>query len=350
MSFLLTKPSLTSLLFTALAFNAVAGDTVSPVVDISPYIVNGSDANASDYPSFVSLFYDAIEYNNLYSTSPYCGGTLLNEQYVLTAAHCIYNNDDAQLLTMVVPGLQNESDYLSAQKQRVVEIYHPSNYDNRISQLLANDIAILKLESAISVGTAIVQPLTQSYRSTQSVFTTVGHGDTRSYYDAYDRLQKVNLTWVDNATCAGAFSDGSQLTDKQVCFTGDYSAVTDLLAGTCQGDSGGPIYWDNNGVQTQVGITSFGPVPCGDTNRDVTAVFTEIADYSDWITRVLNGQETPNYTSTDSARKAYLIGQGYTINAASSGSSSSGGSGGGALSWTGLMLLFVFGWQRRGRR
>ncbi|MGF1777782.1 S1 family peptidase [Vibrio nomapromontoriensis] len=327
-----------------LTLNVLADEPIKPALDISPYIVNGTDANVSDYPSFVSLFYDSIEYNYLYSAAPYCGGTLLNDQYVITAAHCVYGSVETQLFTMVVPGLQYESSYLNVEKRRVVEIYHPSDYNDSISQLLPNDIAILKLESAVSTGTAIVQPNDESYRSEGNVFTAVGHGNTSSHIDTTERLQKVNLNWVDNDVCAGSFDDGSYLKNFHLCFTGDYSAASDLLAGTCQGDSGGPIYWDNNGTQTQVGITSFGPVPCGDKTRDITAVFTELADYSDWITRVLNGQVSPTYVSTDAERRAYLIGQGFDIRPSNGASSS--GSGGGSMSLLLLTMLALLGWNR----
>ncbi|MBY6196244.1 S1 family peptidase [Vibrio hangzhouensis] len=341
-----------------LAFNSLAEQAESQALDISPYIVNGSRAETSDYPSFVSLFLDAEEYGLNYMSTPYCGGTLLSDEYVLTAAHCIYGSDDAQLLTMVAPNLQYESDYPNAEKQRVVAIYHPSDYSDDIYRLVPNDIAILQLANPLSIGSPIQMPTDESYRSADSTFTAVGHGNTEYGYDAFDVLQKVNLTWVDNLVCAGDFTDGYYLTDKQICFTGDYSEATELLAGTCQGDSGGPIYWDNNGNQVQVGITSFGPVPCGDKERAVTSVFTEIADYSDWIQRVLNGQEDPTYISTDELRKNYLKSLGYRIeeedtdepktdNGQPDGSDS--GSGGGSLHWGLLILLGGLAWKRRWR-
>ncbi|MFC5079494.1 Trypsin-like protease precursor [Vibrio thalassae] len=340
--------------YTVLASTALSLSIISSVhaqTDAKPYIVNGSAANVADYPSFVSLYLDAQEYGVGYSTSPYCGGTLLNSQFVLTTAHCVYGDRQSQLLTMAAPNLQYESDYRYSEKRRVVEIYHPMGYIDDIDKLIPNDIAILKLDSPLGTGIAINRPNNESYRNVGAVFTAVGHGNTKYGYDAFDILQKVNLTYVDNAVCAGAFSDGSYLTQKQICFTGDYSNVTDLLAGTCQGDSGGPIYWDNNGLQVQIGVTSFGPLPCGDKQRAVTSVFTEIADYSDWINRVLNGQETPNYVSDDQARRNYLIRQGYTIspsgNNGSSGGSSSDSGGGGALHFALTALLIGLGRIRR---
>ncbi|MDK9759704.1 trypsin-like serine protease, partial [Vibrio sp. D173a] len=135
---------------------AVCADTTTPTTEsdanlessaeITHYIVNGSNASVSDFPSIASLFIDSLEYDNFYTTNPNCGATILDQYHVLTAAHCIYGNETAQLFTTVVPQLENVNDYPfgNIQRYRVTEIYYRNDYDNRLSQLLANDVAILK--------------------------------------------------------------------------------------------------------------------------------------------------------------------------------------------------------------
>ncbi len=54
-------------------------------VEISPYIVNGTNANVANYPSFASLAIYISPYQ--YSSGTYCGATVLNSRYILTAAH-----------------------------------------------------------------------------------------------------------------------------------------------------------------------------------------------------------------------------------------------------------------------
>ncbi|PTP77111.1 S1 family peptidase [Vibrio splendidus] len=308
---------------------------------VTPYIVNGSNASVIEFPSMASLFIDRIDYDGVYSTGPYCGATILDPTHILTAAHCIYGNEEGQLFTTVVPQLEDTSQFPNniVQKARVSEVFYPDNYSNSLNDLLRNDVAILKLESALnvdSINDVVKRPSNDDYRFGINDFVAVGHGDTRSGFDGTTLLQKADLNYVDNATCTSAFTDGSALTDNQICFNGDYSAFTGLFNGTCQGDSGGPVYWKDGSIYRQVGITSFGPETCGGSSR-VTSVFTEIYDYRDWITDVTNGvinsSETVQISATDAKRTAYVNAR------TSTGSGSSGGSV--SFGLLGMLMLFA---------
>ncbi|PMG47308.1 serine protease [Vibrio lentus] len=295
----------------------------APDVGVTPYIVNGSNASVTEFPSMASLFIDRIDYDGVYSTGPYCGATILNPTHILTAAHCIYGNEEGQLFTTVVPQIEDTSQFPNGniQKARVSEVYYRSDYSNALSDLLRNDVAILKLESALnidSINDVVKRPSSDGYRSSSEAFTAVGHGDTRTGFDGTTLLQKANLNFVDNATCKTVFAAGNELTENQICFVGDV-ATSGLYGGTCQGDSGGPVYWKDGSVYRQVGITSFGPETCGGSSR-VTSVFTEIYDYEAWIDSVIAGTETAQFVSTDAKRTAYVNAR------TSSGSGSSGGS------------------------
>ena len=318
---------------------------LTPDAGVTPYIVNGSNASVSDFPSMASLFIDRIDYDGVYSTGAYCGATILDPTHILTAAHCIYGNEEGQLFTTVVPQLEDTSEFPNGniQKSRVVEVYYRSDYSDNLSDLLRNDVAVLKLESALnidSVNDVVKRPSDNSYRIGVNDFVAVGHGDTRSGFDATTILQRAPLNYVDNTTCASAFSDGSALTDNQICFRGDYSVFTGLYGGTCQGDSGGPVYWLDGADYRQVGITSFGPETCGGSST-VTSVFTEIYDYKDWIDSVVAGNETPKFVSTDAKRTAY-------INARTPSNS---GSSGGSVSFGLLgMLMLIAGVRKAAKR
>ena len=307
---------------------------------VTPYIVNGSDASVTEFPSMASLFIDRIDYDGVYSTGPYCGATILNPTHILTAAPCICGNEVGQLFTTVVPQLEDTSQFPNGniQKARVSEVYYRSDYSNTLSDLLRNDVAILKLESAVnidSINDIVKRPSSDGYRRFSEVFTAVGHGDTRTGFDGTTLLQKASLNYVDNATCKTVFAAGDELTENQICFVGGVEAFG-LYGGTCQGDSGGPVYWKDGSIYRQVGITSFGPETCGGNSR-VTSVFTEIYDYEAWIDSVIAGTETAKFVSTDAKRTAY-------VNARTSPGS---GSNGGSVSFGLLSMLMLFAGLRK---
>ncbi|TKE94263.1 trypsin-like serine protease [Vibrio kanaloae] len=336
---------LAPLIYTSSVMATENTDESTPDVGVTPYIVNGSDATVAEFPSMASLFIDRIDYDGVYSTGPYCGATILDPTHILTAAHCIYGNEEGQLFTVVVPQIEDTSQFPNGntQKARVSEIYYPSGYSDSSIDLWPNDIAILKLESALnvdSINDVVKRPSNESYRVASSAFTAVGHGNTSTKIDDTTLLQKVALTYVDNTICKDAFKNTAQpnppLTGKQICFTGDFSVLTRLYGSTCQGDSGGPVYWKDGADYRQVGITSFGPDTCGGS-ATVTSVFTEILDYEAWIDSVIAGNETAKFVSTDAKRTAY-------VNARTS--SGSGGSGG-SLSFGLLGALMLLGGVRR---
>ncbi|MFA0086555.1 trypsin-like serine protease [Vibrio sp. 10N.261.51.F12] len=334
-----TRPDHFLLLLASLLFGSMP--VYSSDIDIAPAIVNGENANAADYPSFVGLYIDSSEYDGRYSGGAYCGGTLLDTEHVLTAAHCIEGDLAAGLFTTVLTMLDNENDFRNADKRRVVEVYiHPS-FSNNITALLPNDVAVLKLETSTSSGDAATLASSESYRVTSETFTAVGHGNIRSNVEGTAILQRANLVYVSNAVCRANFRNGGNLTDKQVCFSGALSSSTGLKAGTCQGDSGGPIYWDNNGTQTQVGITSFGPATCGDASSAVTAAYTEVSDYRAWIKSVQDGLESPRYQSDDQARRDYIAQNGRVVY--TGGTFASGGDSGGGGFLGSIWLIILIG-------
>ncbi|WP_019281003.1 trypsin-like serine protease [Vibrio anguillarum] len=314
-------------LFSSLAF---FGNVFA--VDAQPYIVNGTDASVTEFPSIASLFFDQIAYNGSYGKGSYCGASLLNNQYVLTAAHCVYGNSANQLFTSVVPKLQIETNFPFniLEKARVAEIYYPSTYNNTT---LLDDIAILKLETPLTMVSSadyLTRPTANSdstYRSSSETFIAVGHGNTASNVDTKTYLQKTNLTYVANVYC-----NYTSTTDTNLCMEGAIGS-TGLQNATCQGDSGGPLFWHIGGNYIQVGITSFGPnTKCGDPLVTAPSVFTEILDYSTWIESVLLGSEPPKFVATEAKRQAYL-----------NPPSDSGGS----FGWWSLLLMFIRFIRRR---
>ncbi len=190
-----------------------------------------------------------------------CGGTLIDRDSVLTAAHCVFRELPSPLRVTVGRTVLNSD---QGQKRAVSHIFIHPNYKPRT---LAYDAAVLELGSPVS-GIAPIKLATsrQNHLETPGrVVTAAGWGNTNKQSpdghepDFYaNRMREVNVPIVSDARA-------ERIYDAR--FGPSYVSSIHVAAGetgkdTCQGDSGGPLFDRVSGRYTQIGITSWG-VGCG---------------------------------------------------------------------------------------
>jgi secreted trypsin-like serine protease len=264
-------------------------------IEITPYIVNGTPISVSNYQYMARLLYESN--NSLYAL---CGASLINNRYVLTAAHCVDESAYKDDLYIGIDG-DRDQDFVLSPRYPVKYIYYPDNYDGIVANGLHHDVAVLELEYDIpSIGSEhyVDRAYTAdvvAYRQAAESFTVIGYGNTASGVNANDWLQQTSVSYVTQAVCQ---TQWSSVTSSQICTNGVVNGGSGLKNASCQGDSGGPLLWydPNSTLTKQIGIVSYGPVTCGDPGTITQAVFTEVADYNGWIQRVLNGNETPKFS------------------------------------------------------
>ncbi|WP_413284758.1 S1 family peptidase [Vibrio sp. MA40-2] len=327
--------------------------------NVSSLIYNGettSTGSNGEWPSIATLYYDAVDYSGIYSL--YCGASIVDSQHVLTAAHCLYDgegnlNEDYLIYTSVVPQMEDESEFLDGTVDviRASEFYVHSGYVDSSSDdstSWPNDIAIIKLAEEMNINssdyaTRASQTNAIDYRVDGTEFIAVGHGLTETGDE--ETLLQTTLEYQSEDYC-----DFDNLNDSQLCMSGRYDSTTNVRNSTCSGDSGGPLYWDANSTTSdsdsnsnyvQVGITSYGWTGCYNASSDDTSVFTEVADYESWITSVLQGNETPDYTVTSEDRDQYYDNSVSNNNSDNISTTDSSSSSGGSLSFYSIILLAV---------
>ncbi|KAF2883263.1 hypothetical protein ILUMI_22910, partial [Ignelater luminosus] len=219
-----------------------------------------------------------------------CGGSLISDNFVLTAAHCVISAvyGPVQWARMGTINLKEPKkggipgDFEIVGRYVHPEYKRPSVY---------NDIALLKLNQSV-VRSEYVQPACLNTEFQINKFVeAVGWGKTAFTGDSTNNLLKVFLEIYSNAICRKSYINLSKvvlrdgiLDEKQVCAGGGLNESKD----TCQGDSGGPLHQllkeNVYKLYRVVGVTSFGKA-CGVQN--IPGIYTRVSYYVPWIESIV---------------------------------------------------------------
>ncbi|KAF4091318.1 hypothetical protein AMELA_G00035590 [Ameiurus melas] len=237
-------------------------------------IIGGDSASPGDIPWQVALVLRSTQ-------QVFCGGSILSEQWVITAAHCIQEAKQTAFFIRVGEHNVNKKDGTEQDLEVEKAIMHP-RYDPSIS-LYNHDIALVRLRNSIlftdHVRSICLGPssLSETLLQSGTLATISGWGRLLFNGRTAETLQIAEVPYVDRSDCKESSSE--RITHYMFC-AGHQDASKDA----CQGDSGGPHANQHQGTWFLTGIVSWGE-ECAKKGK--YGVYTRVGNYYKWIQYVM---------------------------------------------------------------
>ncbi|XP_075165961.1 trypsin-1-like [Haematobia irritans] len=229
-------------------------------------IVNGQEVQVNQYPWMAML---------LFRDRFYCGGSLINDRYVVSAAHCLKPFPKpfitVRLLAHQMGDKKMQVITRSAEKVVWHPLYSAQNNDN--------DIGLIKLNKKVEMSSLlrpVCMPMAQlSYADEEGIVT--GWGATSEGGPLAQSLLEVRVPILSQMACHQSKYGKDRITDNMLCAGYDEGGKD-----SCQGDSGGPLHVNNVDLNTYhlVGVVSWGE---GCARKGYPGVYTRVSEYLQWI-------------------------------------------------------------------
>lgn len=278
-------------------------------------VIGGKMAGDGEWPWLVSLHGEVVT-KKLFWFIPIpiahkhfvCGGSVLNDRWILTAAHCFHDRNSgsekrnpsnweaklasASLKSNPLEKIKNflgklfdkESwRYWEVDVDRIV--LHPQYSDNNLWE---HDLALVRLSRSVPSGPKydkikrVILPSVDnaSFPGIGDDCVMKGWGCKSGGAKLSFVAHSVSLPVYDTKSCAQIY--GTSDIGKRIC-----AGYLHNGKGICKGDSGGPLTCrDNDGRWIQVGVASFSS---RDKPGSYPAVFTRVSAYLDWINKTIKG-------------------------------------------------------------
>ncbi|XP_022524970.1 serine protease 33 isoform X1 [Astyanax mexicanus] len=239
-------------------------------------IVGGTDASEGHWPWQVDI---------QKKSEHICGGTLISENWVLSAAHCFPNPSDVSPYNVYAGRLQLHGWNPHEMERQIKQIVVPFGYTDAE---LGEDIALVMLSSPVT-WSEVIQPIClpdsdmQFAEGTQCTIT--GWGDIRDgvSLQGVGTLQQVQVPIIGQSACQEMFTGEKFGIRHDMICAGYKEGGKD----SCQGDSGGPLVClSESGKWVQAGIVSFG-LGCAQPNRP--GVYARVSAFSSFIQNNVKG-------------------------------------------------------------
>ncbi|KAL8177705.1 UNVERIFIED_CONTAM: hypothetical protein K2H54_016843 [Gekko kuhli] len=208
-----------------------------------------------------------------------CGGFLIADQWVLSAAHCLQDAGNKTLQVLVGAHSLSEAE----PNKRLLGVRALFPHPNSSVENIYNDLLLIQLEEKVSLNTDV--QILAFQRQDRSVpagtqCEVAGWGFISNTGRLPDKLHHVELSVISNDVCNTRIHYDGSITEKLMC-------TESKKKDSCKGDSGGPLIC--NGVAE--GVVATGARVCGNWKKP--GIYTRIPPYIDWFDSVWAAAHQP---------------------------------------------------------
>ena len=289
-SLLLRSVAVAGVAAVAVGGGVVAPASAAPV--ITPRVINGDDGTAGDFGYLVSLLLAGRYQSGDAYDAQFCGGTLTTPTTVVTAAHCVVDEQSGAVRAPadILIGVGANLKSTSLRVVRVAQVTPNPGYTRRTAE---NDVAVITLAEPVPKASLLPVAMpeeAQALTTPGSVVRVAGWGRMSTSQQTYPATYRVGrlVVFPDESCGSGVpftvsgvrfngFPSSQADAESMLCAAGVTSAGS--IIDSCQGDSGGPLVAGSGADARLVGVVSWGK----ECATNFAGVYTRIAAEYDFL-------------------------------------------------------------------